>query len=120
MREGAWDEARIRLERALEAPHDGDRPDLVARALRLHAECLWRLDRGDEAVARARQAIDLAPSTPDARAARVLVADVDFAAGRREEACIEYRRAAAEGRTRWVDLQLERCADHGAATGGSS
>jgi tetratricopeptide (TPR) repeat protein len=107
---GDWAAIAQRLADPLRIERDAS-PHWLAAAYLLLAESLWRDGQTPQALQRVDEGLLAAVGSPDGRALHVLRADILFAAGRREEACADYRKAAASERTRWVEQQLVRCAE---------
>jgi hypothetical protein len=106
---GNWKEAADLLELALTSARS-PYPPTAAEATLLLAEALWRGGRDEDALQRVERGLESFSEAEVVRALRVLDADIRFSSGDREGGCAAYRVAAAQSTTRWVELQLERCA----------
>ena len=105
-RKDRWRDARDLVDQAMRfARPVPDRLRLDAEVFL--AEALWREEREPEALTRL-QAL-AGRDDVSCRPALVLEADIHFAAGRQDEACPLYRRAAEVRATPWVERQLQRC-----------
>lgn len=105
---GRWSEAESTLKAALDA--SGEAPPAVeAEAVALYAEAMWRSGAGDAALDRIAAALALPIDPVAARPLVALRADILFVAGRRDEACADYRAALVTASTPWVESQAKAC-----------
>lgn len=118
-RAGDWKGAGARIEQALQVNLDLRTASRV-EAVALLAEAEWRQGRIEAALTRLRGLSGLAGARARARELSLLEADILFSSGQQAQACEGYRRTASLGASRWVDLQLARCASFARAGGRGS